>query len=168
MAYYRTGWLEEHRHLLNEANPNHHFWLQVNENFLDMCVLEWCKLFGSDKEKHHWSNVVTDARTFEAELLRHLGINDQQLKVQVKIMLRYRDQWVAHQDYKLTGLYPTLELPKKAIWFYYTWIVEHEGYTPSQDFPFAEQLDDGYDKESLVANVVYEIARQRCCPYLGH
>jgi hypothetical protein len=51
LAYYRTGWTEKHRHLLDYRNDN--FWRVVNGNFFDICVLEWCKLFADEKGKHY-------------------------------------------------------------------------------------------------------------------
>jgi hypothetical protein len=47
LAYYRTGWSKKYKHLLDASD----FWRAVNGNFLDMCVLEWCKLF-ADKKKN--------------------------------------------------------------------------------------------------------------------
>ena len=47
LASYRAGWNNEHRHLLEMTNTvSGDFWRKVNGNFIDMCVLEWCKLFG--------------------------------------------------------------------------------------------------------------------------
>jgi hypothetical protein len=45
---------------------------------MDVPVLEWCKLFGSDdadKQPIHWKNVVTDEDAFRSELLSNLGID---------------------------------------------------------------------------------------------
>jgi len=78
MAYYRAGWTQEHIHLLNSVNSRHHFWRQVSVNFIDLCVLEWCKLFAGKKDKHHWRNVVTDPETFKAKLLHCLGLEEGQ------------------------------------------------------------------------------------------
>ncbi len=59
IAYYRVAWDEEYRHLLNLPNPYPNFWRAANNNFIDMCVLEWCKLFADMQGKHHWSKIVT-------------------------------------------------------------------------------------------------------------
>ena len=49
LAYYRVGQEEEHRDLLDaEKNESANFWRVANSNCVDMCVLEWCKLFGDD------------------------------------------------------------------------------------------------------------------------
>jgi hypothetical protein len=63
VAYYRAGWADRAQPLLSELHPHASFWRQVNGNFLDMAVLDWCKLFGDPKEtprkrlaKHHWGH----------------------------------------------------------------------------------------------------------------
>jgi len=65
LAYYRAG----HDRLTN-ASPS--FWITIDGNFLDMAVMEWCKLFGDQKGRHSWVKVVTDPSRFEAELLSNL------------------------------------------------------------------------------------------------
>jgi hypothetical protein len=61
---------------LSEYHPQASFWRQVNGNFFDMAVLDWCKLFGDQKQtplkrvgEHHWRRVVSDPEMFEARLL---------------------------------------------------------------------------------------------------
>ena len=52
------------------------FWLTVHGNFVDVCVLEWCKLFGNRHGKYHWRNVMPDPEAFRQELLALHRIND--------------------------------------------------------------------------------------------
>jgi len=62
-------------------------------------------------------------------------------------------------DYDRSGLYPTLEVAKKAVWFYYTWIAKNEAHTGDLiAFPSPEQLDEAYAMEGETANAVYEAA----------
>jgi hypothetical protein len=83
VAFYRAAWSDEAQPLLSERNPKDaNFWRQVNGNFIDIAVLDWCKLFGNSKdtarkrlEKHHWRRVVSDPEVFEAKLLAHLQID---------------------------------------------------------------------------------------------
>jgi hypothetical protein len=40
------------------------FWRLIYGNLMDMAVIEWCKLFGSDSEEHqpaHWKNIIPEA-----------------------------------------------------------------------------------------------------------
>jgi hypothetical protein len=68
----------------------------VEANFIDIAVLEWCKLFGDRKGKHFWANVVTDPSSFESALLIHLGVTIQELVVYVDEVRTYRDKFLAH------------------------------------------------------------------------
>jgi hypothetical protein len=156
MAYYRAAWSKEHKHLLDMANGN--FWRQVNGNFLDMCVLEWCKLFADRKAKHHWTKVVTDKDAFKTGLLKCLGIDEEAFSHQIQIMRNYRDRWVAHLDSDRGGMYPTLDLAKKAAWFYHAWIVNQEAQSGDLD-GLPEQLDEGYVQCEEEAKAVYEAVR---------
>jgi hypothetical protein len=78
------------------------FWSQVSNNFLDVAVLEWCKLLGDDKDKHFWRNVVADPTAFEASLLVNLGMTESEFADFAKKMRRYRDKFVAHLDSEAT------------------------------------------------------------------
>ena len=80
VAFYRAGWVDEAQPLLSEYHPKASFWRQVNSNFFDVAVLDWCKLFGDQKEtprtrigKHHWRKVVSDPEEFEVRLLTQLA-----------------------------------------------------------------------------------------------
>ena len=60
LAYYRACHGQHGSPLLAEAHPQVSFWRQANANFLDVSVLEWCKLFGEPKGEHGWRLIVTD------------------------------------------------------------------------------------------------------------
>ncbi len=99
-------------------HPHTNFWVAVNNNFLDMCVLDRCKLFAKQKGKHGWRQIVTDVLKLEADLLRHLGIDAATFENEIETMRVYRDKFAAHQDLEYTVMLPTLDIAKKAIWFY--------------------------------------------------
>jgi hypothetical protein len=73
LAYYRAGQGQQGRHLLDPSEPTVNFWRQANSNFIDMCVLDWCKLFADKQAVHHWRKIVSDPAKFEADLLVHCG-----------------------------------------------------------------------------------------------
>ena len=58
LAFHRVGhefpigWKEE------PLEPTADFWITLNGNFFDTCVLEWCKLFGEQRGKHFWKRIV--------------------------------------------------------------------------------------------------------------
>ena len=72
MAYYRAGHAR-----LTKSSPQ--FWISVDGNFIDIVVIEWCKLLGDRKGKHFWANVVGDPSRFEAAMLSHLGMTASEL-----------------------------------------------------------------------------------------
>jgi hypothetical protein len=71
----RVGQKPEHSGLLNFQGWGN-FWRAVSGNFIDICVLEWCKLFADPNGKHHWSKIVSDPTSFKTQLLDHLGIDE--------------------------------------------------------------------------------------------
>jgi hypothetical protein len=126
LAYYRAGWDRDLR-ILCEANPDSgSFWTTVNGNFLDMCVLDWCKLFGERNGHYTWNQIVVDPDSFKTAMLRHLDLNEYAFEEEIRIFRDYRDKWVAHLDRDREGVYPRLEVARKAVWFYYKRICEEQ------------------------------------------
>ena len=157
LAYFRVGCGEEHKHLLSMDNENFNFWRMVNGNFIDMCVLDWCKLFGERKGEYCWKNIVTDAASFKIDLLLHLGLDEEAFNKEIHIMREYRDKWVAHLDLEQTGFRPMLDVAKKSIWFYYAHIMKHEAES-AYLVEFGPDLDRGYEYSEREANAVYRTA----------
>src|ERR1700733_933850 len=120
LAYYRVGHPGEPR------TPNRDFWVTVNGNFLDQCVLEWCKLLGDLRGEHHWRQIVTDAAIFETELLRHLGMNAAEFDDYIKQMREYRDKFVAHLDSDRVMNPPRLDTALSSVKFYHAKVARTE------------------------------------------
>lgn len=125
-AYYRTGWAQQGRYLLDPSEPTMNFWRQANSNFIDMCVLDWCKLFADERAVHHWQKIVSDPTRFEADLLAHLDLTTDQFQNLIKQIRFYRDKFVAHLDEHNIMDIPTLDLLEKSIRFYHAHIVTKE------------------------------------------
>lgn len=122
LAYYRAGWNDQKifaRHLSQ-------FWITANGNFLDQCVLEWCKLFGDEKGEHYWGEIVSDPTLFEKNLLSALGISVSEFNAYVGKIRHYRDKFVAHLDSDKVMNIPDLEIAKKAVLYYQTHILNVE------------------------------------------
>jgi hypothetical protein len=126
----------------------------VNGNFIDMCVLDWCKLFADESGKHYWGKVVTDAAGFKATLLRHLGLDEGQFQKKIDSMRKYRDKFVAHLDADRRTDLPTLDVAKMAVWFYHAHIVNHEA-KPADLAGLPVELDVGYKQCEREAKTVY-------------
>lgn len=121
-AYYRIGTRAEYSHLRDQNT----FWRTANSNFLDTCVLEWCKLFGDEKGQHYWGNIVAEPKTFQANLLSHLGVTEAAFKAEIQVMRQYRDKFLAHLDSELKMQVPTLDVAMRAVWFYQAHLVSSE------------------------------------------
>ncbi len=154
LAYYRVGWSPEHKQLLDRVQ-GYNFWRTVNGNFLDVCVLEWCKLFGDQRGKHYWGKIVKDRAGFKAALLDHLGLEEDAFQKEVAIMRTYRDKWVAHLDSDITGIYPALDVAKKAVRFYHAHIVKHEA-EPGDLAGLPLEFDKGYQDCEDEAKAIYQ------------
>ena len=158
LAYYRIGRDEEHRKLFYRAkNASANFWRVANGNCIDMCVLEWCKLLGDKNGKHYWGKVVTDPLSFEAGLLRHLGMNDAAFQKEIEIIRHYRDKFLGHLDDDLTMNIPGLDVAKAAVWFYHGHIVSREA-KAGELYGLAMDIDAGYRLSENEAKLVFEAA----------
>jgi hypothetical protein len=150
LAYYRTGFPGEPR------EPRE-FWVTVNGNFLDQCVLVWGKLIGDRKAQHHWANIVSDPGNFEPELLRHLKFDAEAFKKYRDSVHEYRDRFVAHLDAERVMTPPKLDPAKLSVEFYYSYIAKKE-VKPSDlsGLPANEaELREYYDARAAEAAHVY-------------
>jgi hypothetical protein len=68
LAYYRVA----HP---GEPQPESELLGHGRWNFLDQCVLEWCKLLGDEGAQHNWAKIVSDEVRFERELFTQLGMD---------------------------------------------------------------------------------------------
>jgi hypothetical protein len=126
VAYYRvggkhpTGWKDP------PLGPTASFWRIVNGNFIDACVLEWCKLIGDAKGQHCWERVVSDKTKFKAEMLEHVNVSEVEFEKFRKEMCEYRNKFIAHLDSELVMNIPTLDLAKKSVEFYHAYVMANE------------------------------------------
>jgi len=120
LAFYKAGWDGK---TIKRKSP---FWVGANGNFLDHCVLEFCKLFGDPKGKHYWRKIVTDASAFEAALLGELKMTLAEFNDYVDVMRTYRDKFVAHLDLDEVMHIPHLDTARKAVSYLYDHLRAHE------------------------------------------
>ncbi len=83
-----------------------------------------------------------------------LGWTRRHSKKKSNVMGEYRDKWVAHQDLNRSGFRPKLDVPKKAVWFYYAYIVE-QGVKPAAH-KLPDDIDAGYKQEEDMAKAIYQ------------
>lgn len=120
MAYYRAGW---HRGSLIIRTQ---FWVAVNGNFIDICVLEWCKLFGDLRGKHYWEKAISDPKAFKAGLFQDLEMTEAEFSAYVLEMRTYRDKYVAHLDSVARFSIPKLDIAKKSVVYLYNYLLSRE------------------------------------------
>jgi hypothetical protein len=93
---------------------------------MDICVLEWCKLFAEPRGKHCWQKVVSDSSAFVCGLLQELGISEQELNSYTKQVRDYRDRFVAHLDSEDVMIPPVLDVIKHSVSYLYDFLLAHE------------------------------------------
>lgn len=125
LAFYR-GLSDQGRALLSETHPHAGFWRQAHANFIDIYVLEWCKLFADTKGHHYWRRIVTDATSFEAALLRRLGMDADGFQSEIDAMRVYRNKFVAHLNSLKVMDVPQLDAAQESVRFYHDHIVTRE------------------------------------------
>lgn len=107
----------------------------INGNFMDMAVLEWCKLFGETRhEPQHWQRVilcVDQRREFKAGLVKALGCSNGDWNATRRRCLAYRNDFLAHLGSEPTMLTPMLDPVLKSAAHYYEFIRTTE--MPSAD-----------------------------------
>ena len=102
------------------------FWATAHNNFLDVAVLEWCKVFGDKRAKHDWRKTVTDHDLFFAKLLDHLRLTEEFFEGYITEMRTYRDKFIAHLDEENRMDIPNMSPAIKSAQFLYRWMVEKE------------------------------------------
>ena len=119
-AFYRAGLAKK------ELRPDGPFWRTVNGNFLNIAVLEWCKLFADKKGKHCWTRLTTSAHQFKTGLLDSLEIGGNALENYCEEMREYRDRFVAHLDSDQIMKIPELALALDSADYLYWYLLKYE------------------------------------------
>ncbi len=114
---------------LTEVDPNPHlnFWCLIHGNQLDIAVLEWCKVFGSDGEATHWKKTVPPKNhdQFRDDLFGAVGVTAGEWGAYWNEMKAYRDNLVAHHiELNRVPNYPVLDLALKSSCFYYSYLIK--------------------------------------------
>lgn len=144
-----------------DPEPALNFWRVMHGNLLDVAVLEWCKLFGSDDEEHqqvHWKNVFADQAIFRTGLFAHIGVDQQIWRAYWEQMKNYRDQHVAHLDFNHRDVshYPDLGLAISSAVYYYSQLIPE--LRAFGDARFPEDLAGYYEAFQVQATEIAQIA----------
>jgi len=154
LAYYRAA---------SSAFPNwrwSEYWRTCVGNLYDTSVLEWCKIFGSAKEKHHWLSLVADRKIFKQRLLAEVKLDETQFEAIRKKMLRYRNTFIAHLDSDNTMILPEMNEAREAIVFFYSDLKQN--YVADWIFRgLPDNMTDYFDASFAEAIPIYETASQQ-------
>jgi len=138
----------------------------VNGNFLDVAVLEWCKVFADWSSRHHWRRAIEAfaAQTqFRAEMLTSLGIDQAGWESYLDAVRTYRDKFVAHLDDEEVALLPSMELALASSVFLHSHV---SGMVPPGTLESIRGPDIPRDLSSYFDNC-YTEARTRFTPAQG-
>ena len=157
IAYYRS--LAAYGDSLDQ-----NFWIFAFNNFFDLSVLEWCKIFGSRREPTHWASVVSDEHVFRSELLTRLKLTPDEWESYWSQMKNYRDISVAHhtKDPKFTK-YPHLDTALASTVFLYGHLVDQLEHAPEPVSFLPKDLSRYYERSLSLAKRIsaaaYEASR---------
>ncbi|MGR3318990.1 MAG: hypothetical protein ACUZ8O_10995 [Candidatus Anammoxibacter sp.] len=143
------------------------YWVYIYNNFLDISVLEWCKVFGSRAEATHWSNHVNDVDIFREELLTHLCLSQIEWEEYWNHLKTYRDCGVAHHIHNpdITN-YPDFDNALKVSYFYYDIVIQELRSLNVYDYPdnlqsyFDSCLDQAKEFSHTAYNSTINIKKQ--------
>jgi hypothetical protein len=148
-----------------DPGPQLNLWRIIYGNLMDVAVLEWCKIFGSNTEPSHWKSVVPpdEQLAFKYELLAALETDEAGWKRYWNQMKAYRDKLIAHQQQD-PGVrrYPTLEMARESSYFYWAYLII-ELKRISDTYP----VDDLRQYSERFANQARKIARRALASTAG-
>lgn len=121
-----------------DPDPALNFWRLMLGSLLDVSVLEWCKVFGSNAEAMHWKNIVpaVDHEQFRDELLGTLGLSSEEWVSYWELMKKYRDRRVAHySELPPDAKYPVLDDALNSSYYYYQYLIAELRVLGEKRFP---------------------------------
>lgn len=127
-AFYNASYADDGSHLVGgTVSLSNQFWNTTTGNFLDMAVIEWCKLFGNDQlEKHHWKKVVKDKARYKIQLLKMFEEGEVGWKAYWDGLQTYRNKFAAHLDEDNQYIVPYLHKAHELVINHYNYLLEHE------------------------------------------
>ncbi|MFM0279991.1 hypothetical protein P0D75_18430 [Paraburkholderia sediminicola] len=131
------------------------FWRIIQGASLDLGLIEWCKVFGSNADDTHWTKAVPAAQhdDFRKGLFAAVGMTDKEWEAYWKKMTGYRNELAAHHDLNAkTTHYPNFDAALEASYYYYNsflypeWVAKN----PRTGYPAdLKAYVAGYNDETL-------------------
>lgn len=154
-AFYLAAYNVDGSHIVG-GTPSlaNQYWNTTQGNHIDIAVIEWCKLFGSDRqEKFHWKSVVNDAARYKKQLLTVFGQGETEWAVYRETILKYRDKFVVHLDEEKDYVVPYLKMALKLVENHYDYLLKHEA--EDDVFFLVPPIQAYYQKHFEMARKVY-------------
>lgn len=145
-AFYKAGWKQR------KLRINRQFWVNANGNFLEIALLEWCKLFADRAGKHHWRKVIRNQSKFESNLYSYIGMTKREFKAYAQTVLKYRNKFIAHLDDEVIAFIPFILPALKSAIYLYDHLVN--------DRLFQKYLMDAHQSATRFYRIMYRHANQ--------
>ncbi|MEI7994354.1 MAG: hypothetical protein WCH01_05570 [Methylococcaceae bacterium] len=144
-----------------DPEPHLNFWRLIHGGLLDLSVLEWTKIFGSNGEPTHWKcgDIVDDHDTFRRELLIRTGLTQEEWNTYWNDMKSYRNEEISHHFDNLSRKcqnYPTLDVALISCYFYYEYLIKKAREHGEAKFP--DNLGDYCKKFSAQTRAIAKLA----------
>ena len=117
IAAYKANW---RKNATNESElvVERDFWKRANGNFLDIAVLEWCKVFSERNGEHHWSRVFKLKQDWMREFCEHMRMSQKEFHTELQRVVKYRNKYVAHLE-PIPMKYPSTDFLLKSVSYLY-------------------------------------------------
>ena len=102
------------------------FWINANSNFLDIAILEWCKLFADRRGRHYYARVIDDPPQFMTDMLAKLAMTEGEFTAYVEELKNYRDKFIAHLDELEGYVVPKIKVARESSRFLYDRLQDQE------------------------------------------
>ena len=135
-----------------DPKPDLNFWRLIHGGFLDLAVMEWCKIFGSNAEYTHWKTLLheDDHDNFRNNLFEHLNIKPEEWDKNWVKLKTYRDELVAHHNRENdVPNYPTLDIALTSSCYYYNYLAKQIHEENSDPMPDLESYCDRFHQQAI-------------------
>jgi hypothetical protein len=117
IAAYKANW---RKNAMNESElvVERDFWKRANGNFLDIAVLEWCKVFSEKNGEHHWSRIFKHKQEWMREFCQYMNMSQKEFHAELQRVVKYRNKYVAHLQ-PIPMKYPSMDFLLKSVSYLY-------------------------------------------------
>ena len=96
----------------DDSDIGNDIWIYCKNSCASMGIVKWCSVFGSKKEKTHWTRLnLLDLPAIEKEIFSSLNLDQATWEALQNQALTVRDKFIAHNDFlhSAPNIYKRLE-----------------------------------------------------------